>query len=151
MRAVIHRFALGLTLAGLLENNPAPAQTKDAPAPASGDNRVGFVTDEAGLTVLKRPVSPAWREGHPPSDEEFSPLCLAPCEARLDASPYQFALRRGDGPILPGALAYEISEPTTFRASVISRADTRQTGWYVFGIVSGAGVISTTTALMITC
>jgi hypothetical protein len=109
------------------------------------------VTDEAGLTVLKRPVTAAWRDGSKPSDEEFSPLCLAPCEAQLDANPYQFAVRRGDGPILPGALAYEVREPTTFRATVISRADTRRQGWYVFGIVSGAGVISTTTALMITC
>jgi len=177
MRGVIHRFVFALTLARLLESDPAAAQAKDAPAPppetaarpapaatpapapvatsvaaaATSDNPVGFVTDEGGLTVLKRPVTPAWREGSKPSDEEFSPLCQAPCQARLDASPYQFAVRRGDGPILPGALAYEVNEPTTFRTSVISHADTRREGWYVFGIVSGAGAISTTTALLITC
>lgn len=177
MRGVIHRFVLGLTLARLLEIDPAAAQATTAPAPppetaaqpapagspapapatasaaaaATSDNPVGFVTDETGLTVLRRPVTPAWRDGSKPSDEEFSPLCQAPCQARLDASPYQFAVRRGDGPILPGALAYEVREPTTFRATVISHADTRKEGWYVFGIVSGAGVISTTIALTITC
>jgi hypothetical protein len=112
---------------------------------------VDFVANEAGLTVLKRPVSEEWVEGHPPADEDFSAICVAPCRAPLDDSRYQFGVRRPDGDVLSGSFVYEVSGPATFRAAVVSRAATRTEGWYVLGGIGGAGAISTTIGLSITC
>jgi hypothetical protein len=118
---------------------------------AARSNDVDFVSNEAGLTVLERPVTQRWLDGHSPSNDEFSTLCIAPCRARLEESRYQFAVRRADGAVLPGALTYDVRGPATFQASVVSHADTRTRGFYVLGGVGGAGVIATTTALSITC
>jgi hypothetical protein len=138
-------FAFTMSAALLLAGGAASAQE----APRA--NAVDFVADEGGLTVLKRPVTPTWLEGHSPSNDEFSTLCIAPCRALLDESRYQFAVRRADGALLPGPLSYDVRGPATFRASVVSHADTRAKGWYVLGGAGGAGVIATTTALSITC
>jgi len=140
-------FSLGCAVATALSFFSIAANAQESERASNVD----FVANEPGLTVLKRPVSEQWLEGHPPSGDEFSPICVAPCRAPLGASRYQFAVRRPDGDVLSDKLVYEVHGPTTFQAEVASRASTRTEGWYVLGGIGGAGALSTTIALSITC
>jgi len=145
MRRAIVLRVVGSTAAALSASSIASAE------PSKDASDVAFVANEDNLTVLKRPVAERWLDGQPPSNGAFSTICVAPCRAQLDASRYQFAVRRPDGALMAGALAYEVRGPSTFQAKVVSHADTRTEGWYVLGGLGGAGVISTTIGLSITC
>jgi len=168
---------LGAALASAFAAVPTAAQTTDtpagpdvagahaAPAPRAGDEprhvvddeapngtTVEFVSEETGLTILARSAAPGGLEPSPPRDGDFSLVCVAPCRAQLGGGSHQFGVIRGDGgAVLAGALAYEVQAPTSFRAQVISRADTRRHGWYVLSGLGGAGIVSSSTALAISC